>query len=82
MFYYLIYLAYFLDEYFYLKSKFSNIIIFNIIILLNIISLFMSLYLIKNDKTFLFNNLCIEEHYIILLIKYLNNYTWLRKNLR
>ena len=42
----------------------------------------MSLYLIKNYKTFLFNNLCIEEHYIVLLIKYLNNYTWLRKNVR
>ena len=52
MFYYLIYLAYFLGEYFYLKSEFSNIIIFNKIILLNIISLFMSLDLIKNDKTF------------------------------
>jgi len=42
----------FFSEYFYLKSEFSNIIIFNKIILLNIISLFMSLDLIKNDKTF------------------------------
>ena len=41
-----------LGEYFYLKSEFSNIIIFNIIILLNIISLFMSLNLIKDEKTF------------------------------
>ena len=70
-YYYLIYLTYFLDEYFYLKSKFSNIIIFNIIILLNIISLFVSLDLIKNEKTFC---LIIEKHYITLSIKYLNNY--------
>jgi len=37
----------FLGEYFYLKYEFSNIII-----LLNIISLFMSLDLIKNEKIF------------------------------
>jgi len=43
----LTYLTYFLGEYFYLKFEFSNIIIFHIIILLNIISLFMSLDLIK-----------------------------------
>ena len=42
----------FLGEYFYLKFEFYNIIIFNIIILLNIISLFTSLNLIKNKKTF------------------------------
>jgi len=42
----------FFGEYFYLKSEFSNIIILNIIILLNIINLFMSLNLIKNEKTF------------------------------
>jgi len=42
----------FLFEYFYLKSEFSNIIIFNIIILLDIISLFMSLDIIKNEKFF------------------------------
>jgi len=41
----------------------------------------MSLDLIKNDKTKGFNNLFIE-HYIALSIKYLNNYIWLRKNLR
>ena len=64
MFYYLIYLTNFLGEYFYLKFEFSNIIIFNII------SLFMSLDLIKNEKTFC---LIIEEHYITLSIKYLNN---------
>ena len=40
-------LIYFLGEYFYLKSEFSNIII-----LQNIISLFMSLDLIKYEKTF------------------------------
>ena len=67
MFYYLIYLTYFLVEYFYLKFEF-----FNIIILLNIISLFMSLDLLKNEK-FFFNNLFLELHYITLSIKYLNN---------
>jgi len=79
LFYYLIYLIYFLGDYFYLKSEFSNIIIFNKIILLNIISLFMSLDLIKNDKII---NLFIEEYYIALSIKYLNNYICLMKNLR
>jgi len=69
LFYYLIYLTYFLGEYFYLKSEFCNIIIFNIIMLLNIISLFMSLDLIKNEKTFLFNKLFIKNHYIALSIK-------------
>jgi len=69
LFYYLIYLIYFLGEYFYLKSEFSNIII-----LLNIITLFMSLDLTKNEKK-LFNNLFIEEYYIALSIKYLNNFT-------
>jgi len=34
----------------------------------------MSLDLIKNDNIFCFNNLFIEEHYIILSIKYLNNH--------
>ena len=67
MFYYLIYLTYFLVEYFYLKFEF-----FNIIILLNIISLFMSLDLLKNEN-FFFNNLFLELHYITLFIKYLNN---------
>jgi len=66
----------FLGEYFYLKYESSNIIIFNII------SLFMSLDLIKKWEYFLFNNLFIEEHYIALSVKYFNNYTWLRKNLR
>jgi len=51
-FFNLIYLTYFLGEYFYLKYEFSNIIIFNKIVLLNIINLFMSFDLIKNDKTF------------------------------
>ena len=51
--------------------------IFNIIILLNIISLFMSLNLIKNEKTF-----CLTT-YLYIEIKYLNNYmTKERKNLR
>ena len=59
MFYHLIYLTYFLGEYFYLKSEFSNIIIFNIVISLNIISLFMSLDLIKNEMTF-----CLTTYFI------------------
>jgi len=56
LFYYLIYLTYFLGKYFYLKSEFYNIIIFNIIRILNISSLFMSLDLIKNDKIFCLTN--------------------------
>ena len=42
----------------------------------------MSLDLIKNNKTKVFNNLSIEEYYTALSIKYLNNDNWLRKNLK
>jgi len=63
------------------KSEFFNIIIFNIIILLNIISLFISLDLLKRWEDFLFNNLFTEEHYIALLIQCLNNYIWLKEKI-
>jgi len=42
----------------------------------------MSLDLIKNDKNKAFHNLFIKEYYTALLIKYLNNDIWLKKNLR